>query len=381
MQGFPFPAVDGIGLPAPVWLFKLLHIALLGLHFALVQFMLGALCCAALWELRGRRSGNQALLSGSRQLGRMMPTVMTFLINLGVPPLLFAQVLYGSAIYVSSILIGAWWISVIGLLLVMYALIYWGQARAGEARPWAGFAGLALLLGLVIAAIYSTNMTLMLRPDVWGEMYRQNATGTALPFGDSSIWPRWAFMLCGGLLTAGLGLIMLGAPTLRSGALRQVMLREGGLLVLLGAVGQCGFALLVMRNLQEGVAADLRGHTLSALGMVLWLVLWAAAVVVGLLGYASAPKGAAGVRLKHLQIAAPAVAALLSIVMATVRDGIRDLTLKRAGFDVWTAFDLAPNWGILGIFLVLVVVALVIVGGLVVLALKTRPIEEAPSHE
>ena len=32
-----FPAVDPIPLPAPVWLFKLLHIVTLSLHFVAVQ--------------------------------------------------------------------------------------------------------------------------------------------------------------------------------------------------------------------------------------------------------------------------------------------------------------------------------------------------------
>ena len=38
--------------------------------------------------------------------GARLTVVMTFVINLGVPPLLFAQVLYGRALYTSSVLIG-----------------------------------------------------------------------------------------------------------------------------------------------------------------------------------------------------------------------------------------------------------------------------------
>jgi predicted permease len=49
---------------------------------------------------------------------------MTFVINLAVPPLLFAQVLYGRALYTSSVLIGLYWISIIGLLMLAYWLLY-----------------------------------------------------------------------------------------------------------------------------------------------------------------------------------------------------------------------------------------------------------------
>ena len=49
---------------------------------------------------------------------------MTYVINLGVPPLLFAQVLYGRAIYTSSVMIGLRWIAVIPALILAYWLLY-----------------------------------------------------------------------------------------------------------------------------------------------------------------------------------------------------------------------------------------------------------------
>ena len=52
----PFPAVDPIPLPAPIWLFKLLHIVTLSLHFLAVQMLLGGLLLAVLLSLfRARR--------------------------------------------------------------------------------------------------------------------------------------------------------------------------------------------------------------------------------------------------------------------------------------------------------------------------------------
>ncbi len=70
----------------------------------------------------------------ARALARRLTVVMTFVINLGVPPLLFAQVLYGRALYTSSVLIGLYWIAIVPTLMLTYWLLYKfiGAARGRE---------------------------------------------------------------------------------------------------------------------------------------------------------------------------------------------------------------------------------------------------------
>jgi hypothetical protein len=46
-----FPAVDPIPLPAPIWLFRLLHIVTLALHFVAVEMLLGGLLLAVVFSL------------------------------------------------------------------------------------------------------------------------------------------------------------------------------------------------------------------------------------------------------------------------------------------------------------------------------------------
>ena len=103
-----FPLVDPIPLPAPVWLFKILHDLTFALHLASVDLLLGGVMLGIAFSLLGRAQAAGMIM-------HRLPTLMAFVINLGVPPLLFAQVLYGRALYTSSVLIGAWWISVIFL--------------------------------------------------------------------------------------------------------------------------------------------------------------------------------------------------------------------------------------------------------------------------
>src|SRR5579884_1600028 len=112
-----FPLIDPIPLPAPVWLMKALLVLTFALHIATVQMLLGGLMVVpGLKLLGGGASANTAAVA----IARRLPVLMTYVINLGVPPLLFAQVLYGRALYTSSVLIGAWWIGVIGLLMATY---------------------------------------------------------------------------------------------------------------------------------------------------------------------------------------------------------------------------------------------------------------------
>jgi hypothetical protein len=112
-----FPNVDPIPLPAPIWFFKLLHIVTLLLHFVAMQVLVGGLLIAVLLNLFG--SSISAAMAASA-IARRLTIVMTYVINLGVPPLLFAQVLYGRALYTSSVMIGARWIAVIPALILAY---------------------------------------------------------------------------------------------------------------------------------------------------------------------------------------------------------------------------------------------------------------------
>ena len=203
-----FPVVDPIPLPAPVWLMKLLHIVTLSLHFVAVEVLLGGLLLAVLLSLFGRSDESRVT---ARAIARRLTVVMTFVINLGVPPLLFAQVLYGRALYTSSVLIGLYWIAIIFLLMATYWLLYRFSARLEEGKSawWAGL--LAWLLAGSIARILSTNMTLMLRPEAWKQMYAGSAMGSYLPTGDPTTGARWLMMMAGGLFLGGLWLLYLSA--------------------------------------------------------------------------------------------------------------------------------------------------------------------------
>lgn len=354
----PFPAVDPIPLPAPIWLFKLLHIVTLSLHFLAVQMLLGGLLIAVVLSLFRRASTSNVV---ARAMARRLTVVMTYVINLGVPPLLFAQVLYGRALYTSSVLIGAYWISIILLLTLTYWLLYQFSGRLEAGRPawWMGLS--AWLLAGFIARLLSTNMTLMLRPEVWRQMYSASAAGVYLPTGDATLTPRWLLMLAGGLFIGGVWMIYLAGRSTFNAEEKRFLARLGGVIAaVFGAVYLAAgvwAASVQPQVVRTGLASDAL-YKFAGFAGYGWLAL--VAVVVLLAAVAGFGRMAAG----WLGWTFAVLALLVEITFTVYRDGVRDLTLMSKGFDVWNR-TVVTNWSVVGLFLILFVGSLGVVGWLI----------------
>ena len=371
----PFPVVDPIPLPAPVWLFKLLHIVTLSLHFVAVEMLLGGLLLAVGLSLF---KDSAAAATTARALARRLTVVMTYVINLGVPPLLFAQVLYGRALYTSSVLIGIYWIAIVPLLMLCYWLLYQFSARLdkGKSAWWVGL--IAWLTAGSIARLLSTNMTLMLRPEVWRDMYSASAAGRFLPPPDPTLEPRWLMMLAGGLFIAGLWLVYLASRSTFEIEQKKYMAAQGGkLAVVFGAVyllAGVWAANMQPEAVRVGLASGFPGHALysfAGLAGYGWLVLVVLAILLGAI--AAFRKIASG----WLGWAGVLVAVLIEIMFTVYRDGVRDLTLLNKGYDVWDR-AVVTNWSVVVLFLVLFVAGLGVVGWLVsVLARAQKQMEGA----
>jgi hypothetical protein len=340
---------------------KLLHIVTLSLHFVAVEMLLGGLLLAVLLSLF---RGSPSSLVAARAIARRLTVVMTYVINLGVPPLLFAQVLYGRALYTSSVLIGLYWISIIVLLTLAYWLLYRFSARleAGKSAWWVGLS--AWVIAGFIARLLSTNMTLMLRPEVWSQMYSASAAGRFLPTGDPTLEPRWLLMMAGGLFVGGLWMVYLSARSTFTADEKQFLAGLGGkvgvvfgLLYLVAGLWAAGVQ-------PQAVKAGLAGHPLykfAGFAGYGWLALVVVAVLVAAVaGFAKLSAALSGL----LAWAAVLAAVLMEIMFTVYRDGVRDLTLLSKGYDVWDR-AVVTNWSVVGLFLLLFVAGLVVIGWLV----------------
>jgi len=297
---------------------------------------------------------------------------MTFIINLAVPPLLFAQVLYGRALYTSSVLIGLYWISIIGLLMLTYWLLYQFTTRleAGRSAWWVGL--IAWLLAGSIARLLSTNMTLMLRPEVWRQMYSASAAGKFLPTGDPTLEPRWLLMLAGGLFIGGLWMVYLAARSTFTADEKRFVAGIGGKVAAVFGIVYLVAGLWAAHVQPEVVRAGLVSHPLykfAGFAGFGWLALVAIAVLLGT--FAGFGKIAAG----WLAWAAVLVAVLIEIMFTIYRDGVRDLTLLSKGYDVWNRV-VVTNWSVVLLFLVLFVAGLGVIGWLVSVVARAKKVME-----
>jgi hypothetical protein len=250
-----------------------------------------------------------------------------------------------------------------------YWLLYRFAARleAGRSAWWVGLA--AWLLAGGIARILSTNMTLMLRPEVWPGMYAASGVGLHLPPYDPTLLPRWLFMLAGGLVVGGLWLVWIsGRKTLDAGV-RGYVCGLGGRLALVMSVVQVSLGWWVFQSQPETVRAGLAVLPFYHLAGFAWLAVAAGlAMVGGWAGFAKpATRGAGWVA---------AVGAFLSLATMTIcRDGIRDVTLASKGFNVWDQ-RVETNWSVLILFLGLFVVGLGALGWLISVMARSKPVAE-----
>ncbi len=360
-----FPAVDPIPLPAPVWLFKLLHIVTLTLHFIAVHLLLGGLLVVVYLNWNGHRKNQAQALAASSRVGGWLPIIMTYVINLGVPPLLFAQVLYGRALYTSSVLIGAYWIAVIPLLIACYQLLYTMNYRLEVGRQGWGFGLGAVVLALIIAMIYVTNMNLAQHPELWRDLYRASQAGTSFPHSDSVVQARWLYMIAGGLAAVALLLAWMGAnPKDDADAQGEYQSQLAGPLSLAGGAGALICGAWIFFGQIGAVREAFTDNFLWVLGALLWT-----ASCVGLAGFGwLAWKQPTGLS-RNLRLLWSGIAFVQVATAVLVRDGLRDAALGVSGFDVW-AREVHVNWSVLGLFLILFVAGLGVIGWLVAVSLK-----------
>ena len=366
----PIPSIDPIPLPAPVGLFKFLHHLTLASHFGALHLLLGGLALATVWNLAGHLTGSASAKDASGTVAKKLTIVTTYVINFGVPPLLFAQILYGRALYTSSTLIGAWWISVVFLIMAAYALLYRMGTLADRKRPWWHWGVVSFALLAVVGRLFSTNMTLMLTPEKWKPLYEASANGATLPPTDPTMWPRFAVLFLGAFSLGALGTSLwsnLGSvsDSTRTFIRRWCAIAAIAILPLLAAAGSWALSAQpesVQAGLQIGVAASLR---------TLWIAATTAAFLSAIWLLLSAQRKTAWPSIVG------AVAATTSIAAWTIlRDEVRDLTLKPKGLDVW-ATPVATNWIVVGIFLVSLVAGLALLAWLVAVVAKASPLEKS----
>jgi hypothetical protein len=345
------PLADPLPQPAPPGLmWALLQLTFL-LHLIAMNVALGGSILVLHWRFSRRAEGapHRAALVGF--FAKALPVAVAAAVTLGVAPLLFVQVLYGRLFFTGSILMAWFWLAVVPLVIFAYSGAYLLAFRGG--RPGTRARGVAVLVALLFAAVaflQVSNATRALRPDTFLRTYRASGRGLSLNLGDPTFWPRYLHMLLGAVAVAALGAALYGVlrrthdPAFAAWAIRR---------------GTTVFAVATAANVFVGmlfllaqpkpilirlVGGDARAMTLLALGILLGIA--APGLALLSLGAKDAARAAWG------QIG---LLAATLVVMVLLRDEVRQLALRDAGFEhpAWVV----TQWGPLAAFAVLLVMA------------------------
>jgi hypothetical protein len=345
------PQPDPLALPAPVWLLRALLLLLFFLHVIPMNLVLGGSIIGAIARVRGRRPDRRHEAELAHIIVKAMPVLISVAVTLGVAALLFLQVLYGRVFFVSAVVMGWWWLGVIGLLIVTYYAAYLMAFR--EASLGAAGTVLAWLIAAVaglIALIYGNNMTLMLKPAELVARYAAGGGGVQLNLLDPALFPRHLHMVLGAIAVSGLAVSVVGAIRRNADpAFARWAVRYGAFYCALATSINIFAGLWWLAALPRDVLLQFMGRDMRPIGELL------AGILLTMTGAGHTILAATGKRpVPMLMVSAATLLGGIAMMLLT-RDTIRQITLAQAGYQPvnWVA----PQWGPMLIFAVLLVLA------------------------
>ncbi len=364
----PFP--EPIPLPAPGWLLWFLLMLTFLLHILAMNFVLGGSIISAVVRRRAGSGDRPQHMALFRWFSRAMPVAVAAAISLGVAPLLFVQVLYGRLFFASSVLMAWFWLSVIPLLILAYLTAYilsFNGEKLGSREVLSSWVMAALFMA--IGFIYSNNMSLMLRPEAFLEIYHTDGSGLNLNLSDPVLFPRYLHMLVAAIGVAGMMVAVVGCIRRRADAEFGDWAMRYGARWFVGAT--CLNLILGLFFLGTQPRATLMrflGQHLGATVLLGFGVFFALGALMMAFTSIHAPE-------PHRLLRGAAISLMLTLVMMILmRDQVRRAALDAAGFEPvpWVV----PQWGVIGVFLVLLLVAVATVAWMVVALARGRGNEE-----
>jgi hypothetical protein len=148
--------------------------------------------------------------SPDRQVSLKLPIAIAFTINFGVAPLLFLQVIYGNFIYVSSVLMAVYWLSIFIFIILAYYGVYLFNFKydvLGSGKPW--IMGVVIVLLLIIGFLFTNSILLMIDPKSWTR-YFQEPWGRIIHTAEPSLIPRYLHFVFASLAMSGLIMGIMG---------------------------------------------------------------------------------------------------------------------------------------------------------------------------
>jgi len=160
-----------------------------------------------------------------RVVSHSLPTLFALTVNFGVAPLLFAQMLYGQFFYTSSVLMGAYWLSVVLLVIIAYSGLYTFRYKYETWKSSRMILAMVCAVLLFVGFIFTNNMTMMLQPEAWlayfgdGGAADHGMAGLLLNTADPALVPRYLHFMLAAVAVGGLTLALLFEHRLAKGTM------------------------------------------------------------------------------------------------------------------------------------------------------------------
>lgn len=346
------PEADPLPLPAPGWMLWFLLMLTFLLHILPMNFVLGGSILGGISEALGRGGGRPHHRTLVAWLGKATPVAVAAAISLGVAPLLFVQVLYGRLFFTSSVLMAWPWLLIVPLLILAYYGAYLRAFKGenlGSAGPVVGW--VSVVFFLIIGFTFSNNMSLMLRPDLFRVKYFQGAGGLHLNLGDPTLIPRYLHFVIGALAVAAMVVVVHGiVRRRRDPEYASWSIRYGSIWFVAATVVNMAVGLWWLVALPRETMLRFMGGSTAATVIFILAVILALAVLMHmvLVSQSSRPR--------VLTLSGVVILCLLLAAMVLTRDQVRRAALETAGFRpvAWVA----PQWGPILLFAVLLVAAI-----------------------
>jgi hypothetical protein len=353
------PALDPAPLPGPPWLFHVLWVLTFFIHLLFVNTVLGgSLLAAASSAARPAGRATQKLFVD------LNAWAISLAITFAIAPLLFIQVVLGRFFYTATILIAWAWFSMLGLLIVGYYLNYVAKFRMKAGKT----ASVALVFEAVcfvaIAAIQVAVNLLHMQPGHWPAV----AAHPWAALSDPTYVPRFLHFVLAAVAMAGALLAFIAVRRAGKGGDAEScrgMARFGIRAALFATLFQLADGFWLLFALPEDVLKSfMRGGALAMLPLSLGILLGLGLLVV--LAQITDPLTQATKVRRIAELIVGAVA-----LMVVTRHQLRGfyLAAARSGEQV----KVAPQWGVLAVFLVTFVLCVGLTVYAVVRAVKDRP--------
>lgn len=217
------PVADSI--PAPSWVFILLEQLIFLLHIILINAVLGGAFVVLFKRITGK--DDEMLFYRNMPVEEEFPVLLALAINMGVPPLLFSQVVFGHLFYTSSVLMAVYWILIIPILIVAYYGIYIHKVKYNKS-PWFSKISLitAIILLLYIGFMQVANNAMLEQPESWTAYFGERG-GTFLNLGNPAFFPRYFHFIIASVAIGGLFYALVHKYLKRPTEEKATNIREG----------------------------------------------------------------------------------------------------------------------------------------------------------